>query len=117
MLSVLVWLMVGLAMWHFAVLVPDRFWGGIIGACAAAIAGAAGAGFLLPAPGVNAGNPPGLGEVTWPALGAALFLVGSYWHGARVEDRREALRDVPNAIDAATPARAAAQTPEAGRAS
>jgi len=28
--------MVGIALWHFAVLVPDRFWGGIIGAFMAA---------------------------------------------------------------------------------
>ena len=104
MLSLLVWLMVGLAMWHFAVLVPDKFWGGIIGACAAAIAGAAAAGFLLPVPGVNAGNPPGLGEVTWPAVGAALFLIGSYGYGSRVENRRGAPRDAPTAGDAATPA-------------
>ena len=31
-MSVLVWTMVSIALWHFAVLVPDRFWGGIIGA-------------------------------------------------------------------------------------
>ena len=29
-MSVLVWIMVGIAFWHFAVLVPDRFVGGII---------------------------------------------------------------------------------------
>ena len=31
-MSVLVWAMLGIAVWHFAVLVPDRFTGGIIGA-------------------------------------------------------------------------------------
>ena len=39
-LSIFVWVMIGLAVWHFSVLVPDRFWGGIIGAFAAAVAGA-----------------------------------------------------------------------------
>ena len=39
-MSVLVWAMLGIAVWHFAVLVPDRFTGGIIGAFLAAVAGA-----------------------------------------------------------------------------
>ena len=34
----LVWVMMGIAIWHFAVFVPDRFWGGIVGAFVAAIA-------------------------------------------------------------------------------
>ena len=39
-MAILVWSMVGLAFWHFAVLVPDRFHGGIVGAFLAAIVGA-----------------------------------------------------------------------------
>jgi hypothetical protein len=39
-MSMLVWVMMGIAVWHFAVWVPDRFWGGIVGAFLAAIAGA-----------------------------------------------------------------------------
>jgi hypothetical protein len=31
---------VGLALWHFTVFVPDRFWGGIVGALLGAVAGA-----------------------------------------------------------------------------
>jgi hypothetical protein len=30
-MSVFVWVMIGVALWHFSVLVPDRFYGGIIG--------------------------------------------------------------------------------------
>ena len=39
-MSVLVWVMVALAVWHFTVWLPDRFWGGIVGAFLAAVAGA-----------------------------------------------------------------------------
>lgn len=39
-MAVLVWTMVGLALWHFAIFVPDRFWGGIVGACLGAVTGA-----------------------------------------------------------------------------
>ena len=33
--------MMGIAVWHFTVFVPDRFWGGIVGAFFAAVVGAA----------------------------------------------------------------------------
>ena len=32
LMGVLVWVMVGLAIWHFTMFLPDRFWGGIVGA-------------------------------------------------------------------------------------
>jgi hypothetical protein len=80
--------MVGIAFWHFAVLVPDRFWGGIIGAFLAALAGALLSGFLLPEPGVPTDNPPGLAAVLWAVPGAIAALVVSYFHGARLDRRR-----------------------------
>ena len=39
-MNMLVWVMMGIAIWHFAVFVPDHFWGGIVGAFGAAILGA-----------------------------------------------------------------------------
>jgi hypothetical protein len=47
-MSVVVWSMVGIALWHFTVLLPDRFAGGIIGAFLAALGGAVAAGYVLP---------------------------------------------------------------------
>jgi uncharacterized membrane protein YeaQ/YmgE (transglycosylase-associated protein family) len=86
-MSVLVWSMVGIAIWHFAVLVPDRFWGGIIGAFLAAVVGALGSGYLLPEPGVPTRNPPGVGEALWALPGAIGALVASYVYGARRGER------------------------------
>jgi hypothetical protein len=83
--SVLIWVMVGIALWHFAVLVPDRFWGGIIGAFLAALAGALASGYALPTPGVPVENPPGWTAVLWPLPGALLALAASYVYGARKE--------------------------------
>jgi uncharacterized membrane protein YeaQ/YmgE (transglycosylase-associated protein family) len=51
-LSVFVWVMIGVAVWHACILVPDRFYGGIIGAFLAAVTGALVTGYLLPAPGI-----------------------------------------------------------------
>jgi hypothetical protein len=38
--AALVWFTVGVALWHFTVFVPDRFWGGIVGAFLGAVIGA-----------------------------------------------------------------------------
>src|SRR3954453_11934283 len=87
-MSVLVWIMVGIALWHFAVLVPDKFTGGIIGAFLAAVAGALLSGYLLPAPGVPEGTPPGLAAGLWPVPGVIIALALLYAHGARREAAR-----------------------------
>jgi len=39
-MGALVWIMVGLAIWHFTVFLPDRFWGGIVGAFLFSVFGA-----------------------------------------------------------------------------
>ena len=84
-MSILIWVMVGIAIWHFAVLVPDRFWGGIIGAFLAALVGALASGYALPTPGIPLGNPPGWTEALWPVPGSLLALFASYRYGARLE--------------------------------
>jgi hypothetical protein len=86
--------MVGVAIWHFTVLVPDRFWGGIVGALIVALGGALASGYLLPTPGVPTDNPPGLVAALWPIPGCLLALGLSYVRGGRDEDRRAASRAV-----------------------
>jgi hypothetical protein len=92
-LSIFVWVMIGMALWHFAVLVPDRFWGGIIGAFLAAVAGSLVSGALLPQPGISGSNPPGLGEALWAMPGAIAALGASYVYGARRDRSRGVVRD------------------------
>jgi hypothetical protein len=84
-MSIFIWSMVGIAFWHFAVLVPDRFWGGIIGAFLAAWLGALVSGFVLPSPGLSSENPPGIIEGFCAMPGSLLGLAWSYWYGARRE--------------------------------
>ena len=38
-MSMVVWVMMGIAIWHFTVFFPDRFWGGIVGAFGVAVVG------------------------------------------------------------------------------
>ena len=40
LMAVLVWFTTGVALWHFTVFLPDRFWGGIVGAFSAPSIGA-----------------------------------------------------------------------------
>ncbi len=39
-MAMVVWFTMGLALWHFTVFVPDRFWQGIVGALLGATVGA-----------------------------------------------------------------------------
>ena len=86
-MSVLVWIMMGIAVWHFTVFVPDRFWGGIVGAFFAAILGALVVSFLL-----NGLSAPGRDETdlvqAFIAIpGALVGLLASYLYGAQVDRR------------------------------
>jgi hypothetical protein len=84
-MSLLVWVMMGIAVWHFTVFVPDRFWGGIVGAFLAASISAGLFGLI-----VNGGSVPGQSdtEVVQALIaipGAAIGLAISYWYGSRVD--------------------------------
>jgi uncharacterized membrane protein YeaQ/YmgE (transglycosylase-associated protein family) len=46
-MGILAWIMMGLAIWHFTIFLPDRFWGGIVGAFLGAIVGAVVVGALI----------------------------------------------------------------------
>ncbi len=85
--------MIGVAFWHFAALVPDRFWGGIFGAFVAAVAGALVSGLLLPEPGISQENPPGAAEAIWAIPGSVAALTASYLYGARRDSARGIRRD------------------------
>jgi hypothetical protein len=53
-MGMLAWVMMGLALWHFTIFLPDRFWGGIVGAFLGALIGAVVCGLIL-----NGGTIPG----------------------------------------------------------
>lgn len=39
-MALVVWFTMGIALWHFTVFIPDRFWQGIVGAFIGAVIGA-----------------------------------------------------------------------------
>jgi hypothetical protein len=84
-MGMLAWVMMGLALWHFTIWLPDRWWGGIVGALIGALIGSALFGLI-----VNGFSIPGLHATT---LGTAVeaipgTLIGlglTYVVGARNE--------------------------------
>ena len=46
-MGLLGWVMMGLAIWHFTIFLPDRFWGGIVGAFVGSLVGAIVVGLLI----------------------------------------------------------------------
>ena len=86
-MGMLVWVMMGIALWHFTVFVPDRFWGGIVGAFIVAILGAVVFGFLA-----NGLTVPGRDDTELVqaliAIPGALIALGISWlYGSRLEKR------------------------------
>jgi hypothetical protein len=84
-MGMLAWVTMGLAVWHFTVFLPDRFWGGIVGAFLGALFGAIVFGFV-----VNGLTVPGQDETNvLTALegipGAILGMALVYAEGVRRE--------------------------------
>jgi hypothetical protein len=85
-MGMLAWVMMGLALWHFTIFLPDRFWGGIVGAFLGALIGAALFGFV-----VNGFTVPGIGDThLLTALeaipGAVAGIAAVYAEGVRREN-------------------------------
>ena len=84
-MSMLVWVMMGIAVWHFAVWVPDRFWGGIVGAFLTAAVGSAVFGLLVNGLSVPGRNDTELVQALIAIPGALLALGASWLYGDRQE--------------------------------
>ncbi len=80
-MSLFVWVMMGIALWHFAVWVPDRFWGGIVGAFLAAIVGAVVIGFILAGFTIVGQHELTIGAAFEAIPGAILGLAASWYYG------------------------------------
>lgn len=88
-MALLVWFTMGVALWHFTVFVPDRFWGGIIGAFLGSVIGAMVTGAIA-----QAAGGWGIGDTSFatalfalPGIAGGLALV--YWLGVRNEEASE----------------------------
>ena len=84
-MSMLVWVMMAIALWHFTVFVPDRFWGGIVGALVAALIGAALFGYVVSGLSIPGREETTLLQAFIAVPGTLLGLAASYAVGGRRE--------------------------------
>ena len=84
-MGMVVWVMMGIAIWHFAVFVPDRFWGGIVGAFVVAIIGSVIFGFIVAGGTVPGRNDTELVQALIAIPGAVIALALSWVYGSRTE--------------------------------
>ena len=85
-MSMVVWVMMGIAIWHFAVFVPDRFWGGIVGAFLVSIVGAVLFGLAVSGFSIPGANDTNLSAALVAIPGAVLALAASWFYGSATED-------------------------------
>jgi uncharacterized membrane protein YeaQ/YmgE (transglycosylase-associated protein family) len=83
--GLVVWVMMGIALWHFAVFVPDRFYGGIVGAFLAAIVGSVLFGLVVSGFTVPGKSDTDISSAFVAIPGTLLALTISWWYGSRTE--------------------------------
>ena len=86
-MALLVWFTVGLAIWHFTVFIPDRFWSGIVGAFLGACAGAMASGAIAQIASGKGVGETDVGTVLVAIPGTLVGLGIVYLIGLRTEDR------------------------------
>ena len=96
-MAMLGWIMMGIAIWHFTVFLPDKFWAGIVGAFVGAVIGAvlfalAIEGFTLPSQ-----DDTNVLTILYAVPGTIIGLAVTYWIGMRQDAARDAVPAPPPA--------------------
>jgi hypothetical protein len=89
-MGMLGWVIMGLAIWHFTIWLPDRYWGGIVGALVGSLIGAIVGGLIINAVRIGGLSIPGeratdVVVVLYAVPGALLGIAVTYVIGLRRE--------------------------------
>jgi len=89
-MGMLGWVMMGLAIWHFTIFLPDRFWGGIVGAFVGSLLGSVIVGLIIWGVKSSSFGIPGekatdVAVVLYAVPGALLGMAVVYLEGMRRE--------------------------------
>jgi hypothetical protein len=95
-MGLLAWVIMGLAIWHYTIWLPDRFWGGIVGALIGSLIGSIAVGFVIYGLKVSALRIPGqkatdIGVVLYAVPGSLIGMAVIYLEGMRRERAGEQL--------------------------
>jgi uncharacterized membrane protein YeaQ/YmgE (transglycosylase-associated protein family) len=85
-MSLFVWAMMGIALWHFTVFLPDKFWGGIVGGFVAALIGAVVFGFIIAGFKIIGRHDLNISAAFEAIPGAVLALTASWFYGRHLEE-------------------------------
>ena len=96
-MALLGWIMMGIAIWHFTVFLPDRFWAGIVGAFVGSVIGAVL--FALAISGFDLPSQADTDVVTilYAVPGTLIGLAVVYWIGMRQEAAQDSAGTLPSA--------------------
>jgi hypothetical protein len=89
-MAALVWVMVGIALWHFTVFLPDHFWSGIVGAFVGAVLGSFIFGLLINGFTIPGQSDTDLLSAVEAIPGAVVGMAVVWWIGARQEQAHPA---------------------------
>jgi predicted ABC-type sugar transport system permease subunit len=84
-MGLLAWVMMGLAIWHFTIWLPDRFWGGIVGALLGALIGAVVVALIINGVTVPGKHDTHIATALDAIPGAIVGIVAVYLEGIRRE--------------------------------
>jgi uncharacterized membrane protein len=89
-MALLGWVMMGLAIWHFTIFLPDHFWGGIVGAFIGSVIGAIVFAVVIYSVKVSGFHIPGekatdIAVVLYAVPGALIGIAAVYFEGLRRE--------------------------------
>ena len=87
-MGMLAWVMMGLAIWHFTIWLPDRYYGGIVGAFAGALIGAALCGLIISGFQIPGRHATHLSTALEAIPGALIGMALVYLEGIRRERTR-----------------------------
>jgi hypothetical protein len=88
-MGLLAWVMMGLALWHFTIWLPDKYWGGIVGAFIGALAGAVIVGLAIHGFSIPGRHATHLSTALEGIPGALIGMAVVYFEGARRERAHE----------------------------
>ena len=84
-MGLLAWVCMGLALWHFTIWLPDRFWGGIVGAFLGALIGAVLFGLIVNGFAIPGRNDTPIYTALEAIPGALIGMALVYFEGVRRE--------------------------------
>ena len=86
-MAALVWIMIGIALWHFSIFVPDRFWSGIVGAFVGAVVGSFVFGFVIHGLSIPGQNDTSVLNAIEAVPGSVLGMAVVWYIGLRQEQQ------------------------------